>query len=73
MRIPFEPPIDRVLSRLQQVTEDGNGWLARCPAQDHEDHHPSLKVDVGDDGVTVGARSEERLRRHLRPIRPAFG
>lgn len=41
-------PTDRVLARLDGVIETGNGWKARCPA--HDDEHPSLSVDRGEDG-----------------------
>jgi DNA primase len=44
-------PVDRVLSKLAQVHQNGQGWIARCPA--HDDHEPSLKIDEGDDRVLL--------------------
>lgn len=41
-------PLDRVLDRLDGVTENGQGHKARCPA--HADRTPSLSVRLGDDG-----------------------
>ncbi len=41
-------PVERVLSRLQNVKPSGNGWIARCPA--HNDKHPSLSIKEGADG-----------------------
>jgi hypothetical protein len=43
-----EQPIDRVLSRLDNVLNTPTGWSARCPA--HRDRQNSLSVGVGDDG-----------------------
>lgn len=41
--------IDDFLSKLQGVTDDGKGgWMACCPA--HDDHNPSMHVNVGKDG-----------------------
>jgi len=40
--------VDRVLSRLDSVTQNGSGWTARCPA--HDDKKPSLSVDVSESG-----------------------
>jgi len=41
--------IDDFLGRLQGVTDDGKGgWMACCPA--HDDHNPSMHVNVGADG-----------------------
>lgn len=41
--------IDEFLGRLNGVTSDGKGgWMACCPA--HDDHNPSMHVNVGDDG-----------------------
>jgi hypothetical protein len=41
-------PVAGVLERLEEVTESGSGWKARCPA--HDDQQPSLQIDEGDDG-----------------------
>lgn len=42
-------PVDRLLQRLNNVREAGEGkWMARCPA--HEDRANSLSIKVGDDG-----------------------
>ena len=35
-------PIQRVLARLSEVRQQGDGWTARCPA--HDDHQPSLSI-----------------------------
>lgn len=41
--------IDEFLARLQRVEGDGRGgWMACCPA--HDDHNPSMHVNVGRDG-----------------------
>lgn len=40
-----------ILSRLQGVTRNGDGWKARCPA--HDDKNPSLSITEGDDGRTL--------------------
>ena len=41
--------IDDFLAKLQGVTDDGKGgWMACCPA--HDDHNPSMHVNVGADG-----------------------
>ena len=40
--------LDRVLERLPHAKRNGRGWVALCPA--HEDRHPSLSVDAGEDG-----------------------
>lgn len=53
-------PIDLVLDRLDGVSEDGKGWLARCPAEGHKDQNPSLSVREGDDGrVLLYCRSRQ--------------
>ncbi len=44
-------PVAQVLSRLKErgeVSKTDRGWEAHCPA--HEDAHPSLGVNRGDDG-----------------------
>src|SRR6185437_14447386 len=56
----------RLLDRLQGVKEDSGGYRALCPA--HEDKHPSLKVDLGQDGAIVlhchaGCKNEVILER----------
>lgn len=40
--------MEAILSRLERVSKNGDGWTARCPA--HEDRSPSLSVGYGDDG-----------------------
>jgi hypothetical protein len=45
------PPIERVLSRLGNVTDGAGQWYARCPA--HADRRNSLSVAVGDDGIVL--------------------
>lgn len=37
-----------ILSRLDHVSESGDGWSARCP--DHADSRPSLSISVDQDG-----------------------
>ena len=39
--------IDQILTRLDAVTQDGNGFTSQCPA--HDDHNPSLAISVGSD------------------------
>lgn len=41
-------PTERVLTLLDEVTETGNGWKARCPA--HDDQNPSLSIAAAEDG-----------------------
>jgi len=41
----------QILSLLQGVTRNGDGWKARCPA--HDDTTPSLSIKQGDDGRTL--------------------
>jgi P4 family phage/plasmid primase-like protien len=41
----------QILSQLQGVTRNGDGWKARCPA--HDDKTPSLSITEGDDGRTL--------------------
>ncbi|PYS99941.1 MAG: hypothetical protein DMF63_09385 [Acidobacteria bacterium] len=43
--------LDTILSRLQKVARNGNGWLACCPA--HEDKKPSLSIDLSDTGAIL--------------------
>jgi 5S rRNA maturation endonuclease (ribonuclease M5) len=40
-----------LLSRLNHVVKNGDGWTARCPA--HDDRNPSLSVAAGADGRIV--------------------
>jgi hypothetical protein len=40
-----------ILSLLQGVTRNGDGWKALCPA--HDDKTPSLSITQGDDGRTL--------------------
>lgn len=44
-------PLGSLLSRLNQVTRRGDGWMACCPA--HDDKHPSLSVGLGEDRVLL--------------------
>ncbi len=39
------------LDLLEGVARSGEGWMVRCPA--HDDKHPSLKIDEGDNGGIV--------------------
>lgn len=41
-------PLEAVLSRLEGVRRNGDGYMALCPA--HEDRDPSLSVREGDNG-----------------------
>jgi hypothetical protein len=41
----------RLLDLLREVRARGSGWSALCPA--HPDTHPSLDIDLGDDGRTL--------------------
>ena len=50
------PHVEQLLGRLKGVTPSGAGWVACCPA--HDDHRPSLGVDVATDGtILVKCRS----------------
>lgn len=44
----LNPKLDDLISRLKQVTRNGNGWEACCPA--HDDRRPSLSIAESDDG-----------------------
>ena len=41
-------PVFLILDRLSGVRENGEQWVALCPA--HEDRHPSLSIRRGNDG-----------------------
>ncbi len=41
-------PVERILGKLPDAKQSGNGWSARCPA--HEDRRASLIIAEGDDG-----------------------
>jgi len=41
-------PVERLLEKLPNAQQSGNGWSARCPS--HEDHRPSLSIAEGNDG-----------------------
>ena len=41
-------PVFTLLDRLSGVKQNGEQWIARCPA--HEDRNPSLSIRRGDDG-----------------------
>ncbi len=43
-----DAPAGRVLALLENVTPEGDGWRAICPA--HDDGKPSLRVTEGGDG-----------------------
>lgn len=43
--------LSTITDRLRQVTEDGDGLLALCPA--HSDHEPSLRVAVTEEGKVL--------------------
>lgn len=43
--------LDRLEARGCGPQRNGTGWSARCPA--HEDRHPSLAVNVTDDGTVL--------------------
>src|SRR5262249_11437813 len=40
--------LDQLLSLLKGVQQRGEGWRALCPG--HDDHEPSLDVDIGENG-----------------------
>jgi hypothetical protein len=49
-------PIEIVLPRLSNVRpRERGGWMASCPTAAHKrgDRHPSLAVDVGDNGSVI--------------------
>jgi hypothetical protein len=41
-------PFDRVLEHLGNKRQQGDGYIARCPA--HDDQHSSLSIHEGPDG-----------------------
>ncbi len=41
-------PVERLLAKLPDAKQAGNGWSARCPA--HEDRRASLSIGEGEDG-----------------------
>lgn len=43
--------IEDLLSRLDKVAKDGEGYKARCPA--HEDRNPSLSIGQGREGILL--------------------
>ena len=43
--------LSTITDRLKQVTEDGDGLMAVCPA--HNDHEPSLRVSVTEEGKVL--------------------
>lgn len=50
--VTHEPPVERVLARLQGVRQTGEGrWVALCPG--HNDRHPSLSVRETPDGKVL--------------------
>ena len=46
-----ERPLEKVLGHLEGVREAQKGFMALCPA--HNDHKPSLSVDVGDNDKAI--------------------
>jgi len=60
--------IDDILARFDDVSEEPDGYLARCPA--HSDSRPSLRLWVGDDHkVRLSCRAgcdADSVRRHAR-------
>jgi len=68
-------PMDRILERLENVKEAGQGFTARCPA--HEDRHSSLSVRRGDDGRVlvkcfVGCTAEQIVAKLDMEMRDLF-
>jgi hypothetical protein len=47
----YERPVLAVLRRLHNVSDQGSGWSACCPA--HDDHDPSLSVSETEDGTVL--------------------
>ena len=43
------PEVDRFLSKLDGVKNNGSGWSARCPCRS-DDNNPSLSIGQGNDG-----------------------
>jgi len=43
------PEVDRFLSKLDGVKNNGSGWSARCPCRS-DDNNPSLSIGQGSDG-----------------------
>ena len=43
--------INEILSRLDGVSQRGDGWIARCPS--HDDSTPSLSLTSRDDGTVL--------------------
>lgn len=43
------PEVDRFLSKLDGVKNNGSGWSARCPCRS-DDNNPSLSIGQGTDG-----------------------
>lgn len=44
-------PVETVLARVNNVREQGAGWIACCPA--HEDKNPSLSIGEGENGKVL--------------------
>jgi len=58
------PPLDRILSKLKKKKNQGEGYLACCPA--HDDQTPSLSVTPKPDGSVLvfchaGCKTEDVL------------
>lgn len=56
--------IESIVERLSGVRRSGSGYLARCPAPEHDDADPSLSISPGANGGTVlhcfaGCRTED--------------
>ncbi len=41
-------PVERLLAKLPDAKQSGEGWSARCPG--HDDRRASLSIHEGDDG-----------------------
>lgn len=44
----YNPSMNLILARLENVRPSANGWTARCPA--HDDNNPSLSIREAEDG-----------------------
>jgi len=48
---PLDVFLDALRAHQHDPEQNGRGWKVRCPA--HEDEHPSLDIDLGDDGKVL--------------------
>lgn len=53
-------PLEKVLSKLSNSQQSGNGFKAHCPA--HDDHNPSLSIWENDDG-SIGVKCHAGCQR----------